>query len=286
MEVESIKYPAIGKSFIDSYAPGSIRMGRKNLYRANIYRPAGTHGIGTIRFEKMEKTRNVSGYTMERGEPTYKFKQPRGFSVRELRDAQKTPLGGSVVRVVEMANTEPYYNYFNASTDAEGVQYVTEVVNGRERRVPAGNYAARRAANYGANPEEDLGAEGDIGDPGNVVVERPLENMPPGSGDGLVDTLAYVMDSMKVSEEVLNKERTQALKALGEQYVEYLKGKELYDFIKNRYDRGEGNPQFMESELRKAMEMIETANRKAISLQQKVKMLNATLGVKNPVIAK
>jgi hypothetical protein len=78
----------------------------QNLYKSNIYKNVGTHGIEKITFRSNVKQRSINGYTMERGKAAYTFKMPRGFSVRQLQEIQRTPRSGSVMRVVQQVNDE------------------------------------------------------------------------------------------------------------------------------------------------------------------------------------
>lgn len=113
MEVHSIKFPPVGPSFRDRYVPGSKRLNPQNLYKSNIYKNVGTHGIEKISMYHHDKQRSINGYTMERGKAAYNFKMPKGFSVRQLQQIQRTPRSGSVMRVIQQLNEEgdpPTYN--------------------------------------------------------------------------------------------------------------------------------------------------------------------------------
>lgn len=146
MEVESYRYPAgANPNFRSTYLPGSIRLKPQNLYKAKIYQNSGTHGILKTEYKRHIKERNINGYVMERGVPTYKFKYPKMYTESQLKEIKKTPLGGSIMRVVQNVNTEAYLNYNDLFQDTTGRLFRREILNGQERKVPAQDLADRRA---------------------------------------------------------------------------------------------------------------------------------------------
>lgn len=102
-----MQFPPVSAPFTSRYSGGSIRRdARKKLYRTQVYKNVGTHGIEHIVYRRGLKERNVNGYVMENGRSTYLYKLPRGFSVRELQDIARTPIGGALMRVVEMVDDD------------------------------------------------------------------------------------------------------------------------------------------------------------------------------------
>ena len=146
MEVQSYKYPAsFNPNFKSTYYPGSIRIKPQNLYKAKIYSNSGTHGILKTQYTKHVKERNVNGYVMERGVSTFKFKTPKMYTQSQLKEIEKTPRSGSLMRVVQNVNTEAYLNYNDLFQDKSGQLFRREFLNGQERKVPAEDLADRRA---------------------------------------------------------------------------------------------------------------------------------------------
>ena len=106
MEVESIRYPPSGPSFRNQYLPGSRAVSAKTLYRANVYKNKGTHGIAKVTLTKHQKQRSINGYVMERGKNTFAFKLPKGFSTKQLIEISRTPRSGSIMRVVQQTTED------------------------------------------------------------------------------------------------------------------------------------------------------------------------------------
>jgi hypothetical protein len=160
MDITAIKYQPVNTPFVQNYTPGSLRVYPKTLYKYGVYGPSGTHGIREIQDYQQQKTRNVGGYTMQNGVPAYVHKKPRGYSVRELKQIQRTPVGGSIPRVVANENTEytPFYDsvYRNPQND---LIMRKEVLNGRERLVPIADFVRRRAPIGNVDDNEDLNDE-------------------------------------------------------------------------------------------------------------------------------
>lgn len=80
--------------------PGSLLLDKENLYSYKEYKASGNSGIAIETFTGNQKQRNINGYVMERGVPTYKFKTPKGYSMAEIQQIIKTPRSGNIMRVV------------------------------------------------------------------------------------------------------------------------------------------------------------------------------------------
>lgn len=160
MDITAIKYQPVNTPFVQNYTPGSLRIYPNTLYKYGIYGPSGTHGIREIQDYQQQKTRNVGGYTMQNGVPAYVHKKPRGFSIRELKQIQRTPVGGSIPRVVVTENVEytPFYDSVFRNPQNDLIMR-KEILNGRERLVPIADFVRRRAPIGNVDDNEDLNDE-------------------------------------------------------------------------------------------------------------------------------
>lgn len=145
MEVLPVSFPPVGPPFVQPYAPGSVRVNPKNLYKYRVYKNSGTKGTAGVTYLRHVKERNINGYVMERGVPTYKMKAPRGFTMNQLKEIKRTPLGGSIIRVVEVENTEDYPTFFNGNAGAPANPAANDMDNPMNIDPPNMDLARRRA---------------------------------------------------------------------------------------------------------------------------------------------
>lgn len=124
MESVAIKYPPQQPIV---YLPGSASVqAAKHQYYYQIAGPSGRHGIDNVQYTTPVKTRSINGYVMERGVPTYKFNNVKGFTARDIREISRTPRSGLVMRVVgAQGDTAPPYGLKKSPTVGRNMETQT-----------------------------------------------------------------------------------------------------------------------------------------------------------------